>query len=103
MSETTTIANNKDSNNWSLEKKYFILTLISIGSMLMPIACTITYSATNEIRAEFDVNDMINGLPIACFLVSFGVFVSIIWFIKASVRKLDSLFVGLLIIHVIFF
>ncbi|RIA95125.1 major facilitator superfamily domain-containing protein [Glomus cerebriforme] len=76
VSETTTIANNKDSNNWSLEKKYFILTLISIGSMLMPIACTITYSATNEIRAEFDVNDMINGLPIACFLVSFG---SLLW------------------------
>jgi hypothetical protein len=73
-STTTTIVGNKNSNYWS---KYLILTLISVGSMLMPISCTITYSATEKIRAEFGVDDMINGLPIACFLISFGVFVNI--------------------------
>ncbi|PKY48426.1 MFS general substrate transporter [Rhizophagus irregularis] len=74
-SATTTIVDNKNSNYWS---KYLILTLISVGSMLMPISCTITYSAAEEIRAEFDVNDMINGLPFACFLISFGIF-PLIW------------------------
>ncbi|GES88818.1 major facilitator superfamily domain-containing protein [Rhizophagus clarus] len=74
-SATTTIVDNKNFNYCS---KYFILTLISIGSMFMPISCTITYPAAEEIRAEFKVNDMVNGLPISCFLISFGIF-PLIW------------------------
>lgn len=83
-SATTTIVDNKNSNYWS---KYLILTLISVGSMLMPISCTITYSAAEEIRAEFDVNDMINGLPFACFLISFGIFVSILRFLLENLNS----------------